>query len=200
MSGLAIGLLWRRAFCLPHPAVFSFCINKYSVVNREDSVALQQQWRTDAQLSTSEYKYAHKTKQLQNQEALRGPSAMEKVADLVSGFPCPRCSCKVSYAAVGLDLLLRLWLGSSARATARACFSTWMAQSLFDSAMLRSLRSPSRLMWPRSGAMEGSFFRRDWEWSRLCHCCTETCLPSSWSVHILALDFMQEKISSFQSC
>lgn len=108
MSGLVTGLLWKRAFCLSCLAGHvSFCTNKYSVVKKKDPVALQ--WcYTDAQISSSEYKCTHKTKQLQNQEALRVPSAMEKVSDHVSGFPYPRCSCRVGYAAVGLDLLLRL--------------------------------------------------------------------------------------------
>jgi len=106
MGDLATGLLWKRTFCLPCPAGhISFYTNKYSVVKKKDPVALQ--WCcTDAQLSSSECKYTHKTKQLQNQEALGGPSAMENVDNRVSGFPCPSYSCRAGYAAVGLDLLL----------------------------------------------------------------------------------------------
>lgn len=78
MSGLATGLLWKRAFCLSRSAEHvSFCTNIFSVVKKKHPVALH--WCcTDAQLASSEHKYADKTKQLQNQEALRGPSAMGK--------------------------------------------------------------------------------------------------------------------------
>lgn len=72
VSGLATGLLWKRAFCSSHIAGHvSFCTNEYSVVKKNDPVVLQQ-CCNDAQLSFSEQKYAHKTKWLQNQEALRG--------------------------------------------------------------------------------------------------------------------------------
>ena len=58
------------------------------MVKKKDPVALQQ-CCTDAQLSSSEQEYTQKTEQLQNQEALRGPSAMGKVADHVCGFRYP---------------------------------------------------------------------------------------------------------------
>lgn len=138
VNGLATGLLWKRAFSSSRIAGHvSFCTNKYSVVKKKDPVVLQQ-CCNDAQLSFSEHKYAHKTKRLQNQ-VLGGLPATGYMANHISGFSYPRCSCRFGDAAVVLDFLLRLWLGSPPRANARAHVSIWAAQSLFDSAIVRSL-------------------------------------------------------------
>lgn len=147
MIGLTTGLLWKRAFCPSHSMEHvSFCTSKYSVGKKKDPVT-PQQCCTGAKLSFNEHKYVHKTKQLQNQEALS--SLWGKCPTMSLGFPCWD-------AAVGLGVFLRLWLESSARATARAHVSIWTAQNLFDSAILRSLLALLD-SWPRFGDIESSF-------------------------------------------
>lgn len=126
------------------------------------------------------------------------PPAVGKASSHVSGFPYPRRSCRAGYAAVGLGLLLRLWLESPARATARACVClngtklVWLGCAPIPV-------SPPWLMWPRFGATESSFRQERLR--------TEQALPlfhcnifCSWTPQDVSLPRPQGSVGFCHSC